>query len=105
MRRSRSEPLAAVKHFLPTLLSLAIFAGGSFASEAGTPSAPAAVAETSAAGSAPAVKNDSSAAALDVQAAAPQPHEPEAVAVPETIGVSVLAGVGFLFMFSRRRYA
>ncbi len=29
---------------------------------------------------------------------------PEPVAVPETIGATLLAGIGFLVMFRRRRY-
>lgn len=34
-----------------------------------------------------------------------QMNIPEPVAVPETIGATMVAGVGFLLMFRRRRYS
>ncbi|MES2707647.1 MAG: hypothetical protein V4726_13720 [Verrucomicrobiota bacterium] len=42
---------------------------------------------------------------LQPPVAAAQIKEPEPVPVPETVGVSVLAGVAFLMMFGRRRYS
>lgn len=100
------KPPSAVKHFLPVLLSSAILAIGSVsAADSGTPVksdlvqvpvAPVLLAKANGADG-----KDAPAQAV----APPQPREPDPVQVPETIGVSVLAGVAFLFMFGRRRYA
>lgn len=94
-----------MKHFLPVLLSLAIFAGDSVsASESGVPVNAPPAAKTNVCCTPQEGVKAAGGTAIDVRAAAPQPHQPDAVAVPETIGVSVLAGVSFLFMFGRRRY-